>query len=314
MEDTIDFVDIGGRLYIRKEVMVPFDAPPHALDAEPPDPLTKLPNARQRLASEPIYIQPVGPGLGDQLLLSTIPEQFYRQVGSREIYILDTADSWRDNHTVPDFCWKRNPFVKGILSPEESKKIIVNTASLRVQGADSYHGAIIARKYKNNIMAMEAIMGLFPVSTVPKIYYQPQFREEYAGKVYCDPRTFSTILPSKAVTEYVQHSGKLYGFDPTEVVILNSKYSGPGGSMSCPGNPRIEINSLEDYADLVFSSSFFLGVDSGSAALAAAVKGHNFYPEVAVLISNNQHASRQWSWGNVDYFDTGKAFKKDFHT
>jgi hypothetical protein len=256
---------------------------------------------------------PCGAGLGDQLLYSTLPEMYYRQVGSREIYILTSDEAWRNNPTVPKFVWERNPFVKRVIPMYEARNIIANTANLRVVDGNRYHAHLVARRYQNNIMAVEAMHGLFPTNETPRIYYQPKFREEFAGLVFADSRCHSTPLPSAAFTKFVQHSGELYGFDPAEVIVLESKYSGRAGEDACPGQPRIEINNLEDYADLIFSCRFFLGVDSGSAALASAVKGSSFYPEVAVLQSNPQHSGRQWTWSNLQYHTTGKAFKYDFH-
>jgi hypothetical protein len=309
----LELVLQNGKTYIRKTVLVPFDTPPTMMDYEVPPPLASLPDARIRTPDEPIYIAPHGGGLGDQLLFSTLPEMFYRQVGSREIYILASDDTARNNPTVQKFCWERNPFVKRVIPYYEARKIEANTASLRVVDGHRYHSHLVARRYQNNVMAVEAMNGLFPTNEVPRIYYQPRFREEFAGKIFGDARCHSTPLPAAAYTNFVQYCGKLYGFDPTDIFMLESKYSGRAGADACPDQPRIEINSLEDYADLIYSCRFFCGVDSGSAALASAVKGHNFYPEVAVLQSNPLHSDRQWVWSNLQYHMTGKAMKHDFH-
>jgi hypothetical protein len=311
----MEMIQLGdGKMYFRKEVLVPFDKPPHMRDEDIPQPLRETPDIRR--PQDPIYIQPHAGGLGDQLLYSTLPEGFYRQFGSREIYILapqlKPEYPFFRNQEVPDLVWGRNPFVKEILyvTPKEAAELL-NTTSMG-NANDTYHRKVIRRYYKNNIRAAEALNGLAPVSDFPRVYVTPTFRQQFADKIYADPRSFSTIIPSTVFNQFIDFCAEFYGFNAKEVIILSSKYSGPGGTMVGLGNPTYEMTSLQEYVDLIYSCRMYLPIQSGNSALASAIKGGNPYPHVVALISTANENAKHWQWSNLDYCPTATATKSDF--
>jgi hypothetical protein len=274
---------------------------PHLRDVNLPEALKKIPNWSDIPKNEPIYIQICNPGkagLGDALLFSTLPEEFYRQFAFENIYIVNPPEGYY-NQEVPNLIWGYNPFVTGQINS-------FNANTFNIKEVGYYLADIIRRHYKNNIKTTEALNNLTPTNFYPKIYYTPKFRKEFGGKIYADYSSYSNNFTDKMFSDFINYCSRVYNFDSKEVIMIQSNNMGNNGSVSMTNNPRYIVKNLEEYCDLIYSCKMFLPVQSGAAALASAIKGLNYYPKVVEFISAASLNTAIWSWANLEYITTGQ--------
>jgi hypothetical protein len=279
---------------------------PHLMDSDLPEEIKKLKNLKDLPKNEPIYVQISHPGhggLGDTLLFSTLPEELYKQYDFKKIYIV-TPSSGYYNKEIPNLIWNKNPYISGSVNYGQNN----NFNTFNIKYIDNYLSQAILRHYGNNIKAVEALNGLMPKNTHPKIYHNPEFKEKFANKIYVDTRSYSTNFSSQVLEIFIKYCARAYNFNYEDVIIINSKNSGPNSQLNMPNNPSYVLKNLEEYCDLIYSCKMFLTVQSGAAALASAIKGDNIYPKVVSLICTPSYNSKVWYWNNLDYICTGKFF------
>lgn len=226
-----------------------------------------------------------GPGLGDSLSYSTLPEELTRQHGY-EVWIRPPFHPWRN--TEVRALWERNPYVAGFtddpgsdFEPWERRE---------------------ARSYRSWILGMENAYGCHPTNEWPRLYGpSPQFRPECGGKVYIDPRSSSQAFPAHAIEVYVAKVGHQLGFDPASVIVVESPYSAVNGADALADNPREIVRGLDEYASVVTSCAVFMTVESGGHMFASAVKGARLTPHVTSLFSVFQFNDKVFRMSNVDY-------------
>jgi hypothetical protein len=229
-----------------------------------------------------------GPGLGDSLSYSTLPEEFHRQFGD-EVFIREPTH-W--NNPEVRALWEANPFVAGFTTDPASEF--------------TRYGDLAPRAYLSWILGMESVYGLKPTNPYPRVYGQPpEIREDWMDKVFIDPRSSSQPFPSQAISAYVRNIAFQFEFDPDEVIVIESPHSGAHGADALPNNPRIRVPGLAAYASVIASCKIFLTVESGGHVFASAIKGHNERPIVCSLFTNAQFADRVFVFSNVIYKPTG---------
>jgi hypothetical protein len=103
--------------------------------------------------------QPWG-GLGDNLQFTTLP-RLYAERGD-EFYV-SARNAYR-NPEIYNFCWKDNPYVKGIVS---------NSPNIGSCAPDIQNGTT-----DNIVSAAEIRHGFSGEGRYPEIYYQPNILEE----------------------------------------------------------------------------------------------------------------------------------------
>jgi hypothetical protein len=239
-----------------------------------------------------------GPGLGDSLSYSTLPEELTRQFG-HEVWLREPRAGWR-NEGVRRL-WERNAFVKGFVDEPQSNGF----ASLTGRAP---------RSFSNWISAMEDMHGCaLSGRDCPKIYWTPRKSLDWSRKIFADPRSSSQPFPAAVFDEFVRKVAWQLNFDSAEVVVIESPYSSANGRDALPDNPRLMVSGLDEYAEAIASSRIFLAVESGGHAFASAVKGANETPHIVALFTNKQLNDRVFVFGNVSYRCT--SFDgKDWHS
>jgi hypothetical protein len=235
-----------------------------------------------------------GPGLGDSLSYSTLPEELTRQFG-HEVWIREPRAGWR-NEGVRRL-WERNAFVKGFVDEPQSEFTRYEDRA--------------PRSYLSWTRAMENMYGCVPKNDFPTIPWTPKKSLDWASKIFIDPRSSSQSFPAKVIDTYVQKVASQLEFDPTDVVVIESPYSSEHGNDALPNNPRLLVSGIDEYAEAISSCKIFLSVESGGQAFASAVKGVSESPHVVALFTTAQHSDRVFVWPNVSYRTV--SIGKDWH-
>jgi hypothetical protein len=228
-----------------------------------------------------------GPGLGDWLSYSTLPEELTRQ--GHEVWIKPSVWGWRNPEVQALVA--ANPFVAGFTDEPGSK-------FTRYENREP-------RSYPSWIMGMENEYGCKPTNAWPKTYMQPAIREDWAGRVFLDPRSSSQPFPRDVIDEYVHKVGYQLAFDPADVTVIESPYSCANGHDAMRHNRRLHVPGLADYASAIASCAIFLTVESGGHMFASAIKGGNETPNVVSLFTNRQINDVVFHMGNVSYRAAG---------
>lgn len=238
-----------------------------------------------------------GPGLGDSLSYSTLPEELTRQRGY-EVWIKPPFLPWRNPEVRA--LWERNPYVAGFTDDP-------GNGFARWEHREP-------RSYRSWILGMENEYGCLPTNEWPRLYGPPpKILSEMRRQVFIDPRSSSQAFPAHVIEQYVKNVGYQLGFDPSRVFVVESPYSAVNGADALADNPRWRVSGIDEYTSVVASCAIFLTVESGGHMLASAVKGASRTPHVVSLFSTFQYNDRVFVMGNVDYRVTGKIDEKDWY-
>ena len=134
----------------------------------------------------------------------------------------------------------------------------------------------------------------------------PRWRD----KIVADPRGISQRMTGAVFDAYARWVAHFNGFKVSEIVVLDSPHAGPWGADALPGNPRHTVSSIFDYATAIASARVFLGGESGSASLAAAVRSDK--TTTFSLQSAMNFNGKLFLFPNVTYYVTGQL-GADFH-
>jgi hypothetical protein len=249
---------------------------------------------------DPIIIRAFAAGLGDHLVYSTLPE-LYARLG-RSVFI-HNAPGFR-NDEIRALVWESNPFVSGF-SDAPANAGCVHDRLRRF--------SLFVRRYPSAIEAVEAIHGFRPVSKYPKIYYTPKFRRDFCRKVVVDVRSITSRFPVEVIDTYIGEMSVRLSFTAASLVKLESVHSGDNGSTALANVPTYKVESLREYVDIVYSSPLFLCTESGSQAIASAIKQGNAFPDVYALASAPTWNHGDFVYPNVKYLVTG-ALGRDWLT
>ena len=202
------------------------------------------------------FAQPWG-GLGDNLQFTTLPRLFHEKGVNFHVSIHNTYR----NPEIYDFCWKDNPYVKGIAR---------NNPNVGSVAPDLPHGVT-----DNIVSAAEIRHGFAGDGRYPEIYYEAEFLEEYKDK---------TIVDLSAHTLLKNNVGEFYDADklfslveehvPDDALFVTFKNV---NSLSLEGgfafeNNQLEIESIFQYANIINSAKSYYCLYSGGNSMAAAVK------------------------------------------
>jgi len=196
-------------------------------------------------------------GLGDHLFHSHIP-RIAKESGVYDKVYISNLSLFRhnDNKTL---VWELNPFIDGFV---DIKGVSCNLESV-VNKLSKINNS------KSNLL--DEIMLIYGLDNnvrwnEPEIYYVPVFKEEY-NKVIYDPNFLSWVgtVEKYDLMRYLRKNKLEFEF----VMQARSEKALYEYSNT---NKLIETKSLFDYCDLVFSSSKFYCLTSGSATIAAALK------------------------------------------
>ena len=227
------------------------------------------------------------PGLGDSLMFSTLPEEFWRQFG--KFTKISQRNKFR-NPEIYQLIWGDNPYVKG-------------TTKARVNAGHLKNGVIPnLLNNQNAIRNVEIMHGLIQVNEFPKIYYQPKKIEFLNDRIICD---LSSVTLKRDINNRV--SPHTYNFDllSKKFLEIRSKYSSNKlhqvifSKMLTKAEQQHSISAQEivglkvenllveniyQYCDYIFSSKAMICLYSGQAALSSAVKSIGSEVEINCLI------------------------------
>src|ERR1700733_9897329 len=139
---------------------------------------------------ERIVIQGGADGLGDQLLLSSLPELFVRERNC-EVFVHSTKFR---NPGIKKLVWDNNPFVTGFTDDPKTTKDINWTEIAKLTFI-----------HKSNVKAMEVFFGFYPNhSLYPKIYnVQYELKPELLNKTVIDPTALTTKYTKEIIEKYI---------------------------------------------------------------------------------------------------------------
>ncbi len=242
---------------------------------------------------KPVVLAAMNGGLGDSLIMSTLPELWARERG--QLISVSTINYPFRNQGTPDLVWKTNPYVLDVVPMNQ----VTHHAEL---GAKMNK---LLLKYGNNIMAHEAFFGFEPRNKYPRIYFNPGYSLSLQNKVLIDPAGITMPFSKEAFEPFVQwHLDNDY-FLKSDMILIESGHANYDKDIF-PDVPRIQTDNIFEYAKAINSCKLFMTNESGGAALASAIKGGNPYPNISAVMSTFTHNRGMWVWDNIRYWYTGK--------
>ena len=200
--------------------------------------------------------QPWG-GLGDNLQFTTLPKLFSEK--GVDFYI-SKHNTYR-NPEIYEFCWAKNPYVKGIVN---------NVANVGACSPDIKKGVT-----DNIVSAAEIRHGFSGFGRYPEIYYDAEKLGEFKYK---------TIVDLSAHTLLKNSVGEFYDADklfslveksiPDDALFVTFKNV---NSLSLSGgfpfeNNQLVVENIFEYANIINSAGKYFCLYSGGNSMAAAVK------------------------------------------
>jgi len=205
-------------------------------------------------------------GLGDHLMISTLPEMYSKN--GYTVYISD-KQIYRSNE-IYDLVWKLNPFIKGKSSLPGSTRVIDKGDASK---------AIDPNFIKNIELANDVTNGY---RKYPVIYYTPKRIEAIADYLIADS---SAVSSNPTNADYSKSFRSIYDKYPNlKPHILTFKVKGYSGFKEHkPQNatiPTYEIENMFHLCDVIFTCKVFVSGFSGVVSLASAIKQDLPTPEI----------------------------------
>jgi hypothetical protein len=200
-----------------------------------------------------IIIEQSWGGLGDNLQFSMLPE--ICKNNNIKCYI--SKNNKYRNDEIKNFVWGKNPYIDG----EIENNILFDFNKLYSYGDKVY----------NVVEAIQMYYGFKNVCHYPKIYYTPNKIENLENKTLVDLSIFSIAAEydKNKLTQIIKN----FNLNPDKtlsVELPNVKY--PTFFKISKDIKTIKINSLEEYADAIYSCERFITLYSGQACLASTIK------------------------------------------
>ena len=227
-------------------------------------------------------------GLGDQLMWSSLPS-YLTELG-HEVYLLDDPEGKQvqifTNDEIKQLVWDYNPFIKGTSEGEWNA------------------GDIVGSKYKNIhnnfIMNSEAMMGLEPHNSLPKIYYQPNLISGIEGLIELSAFTLK-YDPEKVI----QTTKEIMDLNPNiKFGQLVSQHQSNG--ITIPGIETIEAKSLFEVTDYIFSAKMFISLNSGTHMISCAIPHQTGFKQYCYLPEKDY----DWIWRDRKFVLPGVIYLK----
>ena len=218
-------------------------------------------------------------GLGDHLLLSTLPRRFDEvrddeAPNGYDVFIWQPPDGSSPfrNSDIRDLIM-RNPHIKGYssLPPNAGHGVYVD-----LWGRFCWETRL---RPSDPVALMEEVQGLPPpYSHAPEIYPEIVPVNTNDAIILVDPYSASLPFTQDSVGPWVEFYQTHYK-DKQFHVVETPGYAAFHRALF--GFPKIHANSLTEYIGLLRSAHAFFGVESGGQMLAAAVK-NSIRPELRV--------------------------------
>ncbi len=237
-----------------------------------------------------------GPGLGDHLQFSTLPEMFFNE---GEDFYLHRSLIFR-NEEIKQLVWDLNPYVKGI------SDYTPNCGELKYCSGKEPVGRYSlteVNEYYNNLK---------PTNKFPKIYYKHDRYEPntFRDRIYIDMFSIGAIMQGSFaqkntilnLQDFIKFTIK--NNENRELFLIKNKHQYTGLDIGI-NLPVYEIKNIFEYCDLIKYCNTFITLFSGSMVLASAIKQYAEYPKI-VTIDSSQHLrsnleNNSWYFENVQY-------------
>lgn len=247
-------------------------------------------------------------GLGDWLLLSTLPRRFH-DVGY-EVFIHEGPLAQFRNAGIRDIILS-NPY----LSKENGGR--------SKHPPNAGHGVYIdiwgrycwetRLRPRDCIAVMEEMNDLEPpYSHHPEIYLKPQSPLQMRDDVIIvDPYSSSVPFTQDSIGPWIDYYKTHYG-ERTFHVLETPGHAAFHRALF--GFPKIEVKSLQEYVNLLWSTHAFFGVESGGQMLAAAVKKDRPELRVHACFSTRGFNQKFYTLRDdiVDYSPSAFVLQNDF--
>ncbi len=217
-------------------------------------------------------------GFGDNLQFSTIPERLIEQGHTVKLYVGPEILPFR-NSEIKDFVWGFNPH---IYTPGKEKPLC--ESAFGPWNAGDIVGSVYQNRHDDFIKNIEAMHGLMPENSLPKIYYKPNAR-------------LKTELCFGAIQGIIDLSAISAKYDPESVIakvrdiiaghpnITFKQLITPNQSnaIQLPEIANLEVNGLENISDIIHNCKLFISLHSGLHSLGAAIQRLGTFEQICLL-------------------------------
>lgn len=240
-------------------------------------------------------------GLGDNLQLSTLPELLSGH--GYEVYV-STNNAYR-NPEIKSLVWDKNPFVSGIVDPNDDFVLSVGSASNlgnpNEQFYPGWRGTIVDawEEYVTEILLGEPIR----TNGFAKVYHEASKESKIEGDyIYADLTAFAT----RGDYCYEKYWDVILSRHPENKIIVPVMSKLPDYIPSVPDNASdryeiVVINSIFDYIDIMAHAKHFYNVFSGMNTLSPL-----YNKNVTTFMPNSYLRERSGEWTGM--FSSGMNF------
>lgn len=248
-------------------------------------------------------------GLGDNLQLSTLPEEFFKQY--KKVTYLSSKSNSRNNE-IQELVWACNPFVKGIRSAAPTAGDFPQMCSQNIS------------KGSNLISHWEKIHGLTVTNRFPKIYFEPKNILSLKNSILLD-LTAVTLVPDSSkvsvnsynpdilATRVKDYCNKFISEEILKVTFMKNLSRDKGNLSNTSKSTRnlyhdeLQIGTIFDYVNAIYSCKELITIYSGAAVLASAIKQISCSPEITTFITsrnlNHEKENVNFIFDNVNYIE-----------
>lgn len=198
------------------------------------------------------------PSFGDYLMISNLPELFYKKYN---LYtFISKKCEYRDFNTYK-LLFEPNPYVKG-LTDEEPNTFI----DCRNPVMNEFQSTIYCKRFS-----------LSECDKIPKIYYEPKKIESYQNTILFDvaSRSYKELIP--LISDKSVNLLKELKNSNENLKICLLRYSDNNINDVSRLIPDIEfeyinVDNIFDYCDILANIKYYIGINSGSSLTASSIK------------------------------------------
>lgn len=236
---------------------------------------------------EDIVLYQHNPGLGDNLLYSTLPEMFAKR--GKRVWVSDMNRV--RNPEIHDLVWGLNPYISGISTGPGKAGMAQMVRRFQT------HSHIL-----NWLTRIEVLHGLPATHDLPRVYYQPKPHPTLAGRILVDLSSTTIRYPAEAMRWFLRFTCERFHYHPSQLVQLRFAAKGVSeDNAGLDGIPSHTITSIYELCDALAGAQAFITVHSGANSLAAAIKADNPGPAIHCAVDAAHYNQKCYIWRNVDY-------------
>jgi len=250
-----------------------------------------------------IIIKQIWGGLGDNLQFSTLPELYFKK--GYHVYI--SNNNVVRNDEICYIVWQTNPYVKGILNDDYGELVGSNKQDLWPNVSENHY----------SIHRIEIAHGFAPTNFYPKIYFKPNYIEEYINDIIIDLTGSSQVYEFEKYKEYIDYFVPLIINNNKKIKIIEFENINISPIFErvyeylknfIKNIEYLKIVSLIQYCDILNSCDKLIIVNSGINSLVAAIKQDNTKPDVLCYNPWTHFTPQEikgcYNYKNIEYFQS----------